>query len=479
MTNATPKTIAREFPSDFFPPAVEAFRQSAARSIGIADEYLAGPMLAATSVAIGTAMGATVKPGWDEPASLFVATVGFSSSGKTPAGKHALKPLVHRHRTPAGDGLATPTASEAGHDHLCVGSHPGDETDFACECDEGAEGYSPPRGPRSGENEEPVSQLIVKDTTLAALWEILERNPRGVLVYVDELAAMFTQSTPAQRQTWCEVYQADSRTVHRSSKSRRSIVLPRTFVSLAGGIQPDFFPSIRGKYDGGLLERFLICGRPEGSLPPWSDEVVDPAAEEAWNLSLVALLDIDKAAYTGPEEHRDRLAFTPAAYERLRSLRGSLEAHLQSQGVHVRHHGVVLKLIANAARLSLIRRCLRWSSGEFGLFGPVGQIEEADADAACRAAEFFLTRYLLWRPELLNTATAAGAAPTAPPMTLTDRLLAYLASKERAEVPVRWLRQQTLEGNPSTAEIRAALDEAVARGQGRWQDEKKQVYVRD
>jgi len=192
---------------------------------------------------------------------------------------------------------------------------------------------------------------------------------------------------------------------------------------------------------------------------------------------VVALLSIEWAEYHGPSDNRGRVPFTRAAVGRLTKLYKLLEDHLVSRNVHIKYQGIVRKLTANAARLALVRRCLRWASGEFGLFGPVGMIEEEDADAACRAAEFFLSRYLYWRPEVLNTAGGAAVTVTPQPPALADRILSYARSKGRTELDVRWLRQQTLEGNPSTKAIRAALDEAVNRGSGRWKDPGKKTFI--
>ena len=62
-------------------------------------EYMVGPMLAAASVAIGTSMTGVLKPGWEEPASLFVSVVGHKSSGKTPAFNAAFRPLHDQQRS--------------------------------------------------------------------------------------------------------------------------------------------------------------------------------------------------------------------------------------------------------------------------------------------------------------------------------------------------------------------------------------------
>lgn len=496
--------IQGEFPHDFFPLILEEFKESAARSLGVSGEFMAGPMLAAASVGIGTAASVFPKPDWKEPASLFAVTVGIKGGGKSPTNKLAIAPLEEQQREREKRAIAfeqQPQEDEMEGVQECGGAcgsacsvgmslceadcdDDGDDEDededlLGCGVEDGNVTTSSPHiaSQLFQPAPLPLQHLVVHDTSHAALWEVLRDSPRGVLVSVDELSTTFMQSTPAQRQVWADIYQAGPRTVHRKTNRRGPIILPRTFVSLCGGIQPDFFPSIRGKYDGGVLERFLIFGVPETSLPPWSDDVVDPAAEMAWGLAIKALLNLEQAEHSGSAERKGCISFTRAAYERLRVLYEKLAAYLQHRGVHVKHHGVVRKLVANAARLALIRRCLRWAVGEFGFFGPVGSVEEADCDAACRVAEFCLGRYLLWMPQILPASVQLQVTATPQSVGLMERILAYIASKGHRQVEVRKLRQQTLEGNPSTAAIRASLDEAVARGQGRWADADKRTFI--
>jgi hypothetical protein len=509
--------IRDEFPHEFFPPILEEFKESAARSLGVNGELMAGPMLAAASVGIGTATRVLLKPDWEEPASLFVAVVGYKGSSKSPAFRESLKPLEEQQRerercAANAEQMENANPEQDASDRGCGGrgmvhvftaSEPDDEVadeeddeddDYELEVgDEDQGDGGPPLAGIGGANTttsspsavgqafqpppQPLQHLVLHDTTHAALWEVLQTSPRGVIVSVDELSTVFFQSTPAQRQVWADVYHAGPRTVHRKTNRRGPVILPRTFVTLAGGIQPDLLPSIGGKYDGGLIERFMIFGTPETSLPPWSNETIDPTTEMAWDLAIKALLNIERAEYSGSADRKDYVPFTRAAYDRLGVLYESLASYLQTRGVHVKHHGVVRKLVANAARLALIRRCLRWAVGEFGFFGPVGAIDETDCDAACRVAELCMNRYLMWMPHITPPPAEARPACTPPLLPLVDRLLAYIASKNKTEVEVRWLRQQTLEGNPSTAAIRVALDGAVARGRGRWADYRKRTFV--
>jgi hypothetical protein len=80
-------------------------------------------------------------------------------------------------------------------------------------------------------------------------------------------------------------------------------------------------------------------------------------------------------------------------------------------------------------------------------------------------------------PQVMDAGSGTEAASGHVDKDLTERILDFVASKKLQEVQVRWIRQQTIEGNPSTEEIRAALDEAVSRGQGSWKDDDKKTFV--
>ena len=72
----------------------------------------------------------------------------------------------------------------------------------------------------------------------------------------------------------------------------------------------------------------------------------------------------------------------------------------------------------------------------------------------------------------------AGTLPATGQIVLAEQILNFLQSKGRTEVKVRWIRQQTLRGKPSTEAIQAALDATVALGKGRWADTRKQSFIR-
>jgi hypothetical protein len=129
-------------------------------------------MLATLSSAIGTSRIVEVKGGWREWAALFVAVVASPGAMKTPAAKVAKKPAFERQRE-----LGRAYAEEKG--------------DWRRELREWE--VEKKSAHKSGEPapEEPeaptMSRCVASDTTVEALVGILEDNPRGLLVYKDEL----------------------------------------------------------------------------------------------------------------------------------------------------------------------------------------------------------------------------------------------------------------------------------------------------
>ena len=459
-----------EFPPDFFPGDLEQFRQQAAASTGSPPELLVGPMLAAASAAIGTALVAQPKPEWREYLSLFIATVGCKAAGKTPAFRAALAPL--RERQAAFVSRMAATSRGGVGDEIATAP-----TDALDALEDGTMATKPRRNarlafpdtirPRHGDD------LILSDTTLPALDDRMHENPRGVLLYVDEMGGLLKSMSDSQRQTFCDFYSCEGRVVARRSRGKAPLFIPNTFVTLAGGLQPDFLPDLQGTLDAGLAERFLISGTLDSSLPPWSDVSIDPEIRTRWNLAIIALLDVDRSAGYDAPETQGIVRFTPEALQRLHQHYEKLRAWAERTGLPPEQRGAVKKFKGHVVRLATIRHALRWATGEFGFFGPIGRVDLDDCDAACRAAEFFLGRHLTWLPlrrssataTLLRASTAAGS-PVQPQPDLIETIVAYLRKRGPCRITVRQLQQATLRGSPKAMDIRAALKEAAAQGLG-------------
>jgi hypothetical protein len=143
-----------------------------------------------------------------------------------------------------------------------------------------------------------------------------------------------------------------------------------------------------------------------------------------------------------------------------------------------------------AARLALVHRCLRWASGEFLSHGPLGNIDQQDAEAGTEAAMFFFGRWLVWRPELTENleapaplfdlesapgddpalqTLAAAAANSRDGIRCIEQVTRYLRRLKR---PARLAKLSTRKRLSAwdAAAIRSACAWLVAQGHADWHD---------
>lgn len=126
------------------------------------------------------------------------------------------------------------------------------------------------------EPKEPARRrLIVNDSTIEALGEILRANPNGVMVHRDELVG-FLKSLEKDNQKdarsfYLECWNGDGRfTTDRVG--RGTIEIECAIVSIMGGIQPgplqQYVSDLEGSGDDGLLQRFQLLVWPDPP-PRW------------------------------------------------------------------------------------------------------------------------------------------------------------------------------------------------------------------
>lgn len=182
------------------------------------------------------------ETGWTESARLWGAIVGDPSSKKSPGIDKAIGPLKRiDHRL----GLA----------HKDVRREYEEERQ-AWERKKGDKGPPPTRPP------EP--RLLVSDTTIEALSDVMADNPQGIMVYRDELAGWFgsmdaygAKGSSKDRSFWLEAYNGGSKRIDRVTRGH--IYVENCSVCLLGGIQPAVFAAkMRNVEEDGLLQRFMV-----------------------------------------------------------------------------------------------------------------------------------------------------------------------------------------------------------------------------
>ena len=206
----------------------------------------------------GAGVQVRVTPAWTESLVLWLALVGSPSSGKSPAlasVRDKLGEIETRLRE---------SDEERRSDHAVKVEDARLATErWQKECESAAKaGYPLPRRPLEAGFDQPFvpSQIVVADATMEALADVVSGNPRGVILWRDELTAWLANlgrySGGTDRAHWLEAWAAAGITVNRRSRPQ-PLHLPRFPVSVAGSIQPDRLAEVFQGSDDGMAARFL------------------------------------------------------------------------------------------------------------------------------------------------------------------------------------------------------------------------------
>ena len=178
---ATPKAATptvepfRPFPVDTLPGPLDSFVDAASQAMVCDPSFVALPVLATVSSAIGSTRRVVLKGGWSESAILWVAIVGESGTTKTPAFKLVVRPI----RKLQGEALQA-HAEEMREFDTDLAHY---EKDLARWKREKSDIDLPDKP------EQPQAvRYIVSDATVEAMAPLLLANPRGLLLARDELA---------------------------------------------------------------------------------------------------------------------------------------------------------------------------------------------------------------------------------------------------------------------------------------------------
>ena len=253
----------------FVPPGWADYIQGVAQDRGTPPDYVFAAALVACATALGNSRRAHPWADWFEPAHLWVAVVGHPSSGKTPAitplldglkrleadELDAFAPIRLEHARAVEVAKATAERWEKDVKDAIKNNTPAPDKPAAAEP---PDGISPPR-------------LVVNDTTIEALCPILSGNPRGTLIYRDELAGWiasfdrYTNGAGGDRAFYLEAWNGASYTVDRKSLPK-PLHIRSAAVGIIGGIQPDRLRDVLAGSDDGMIARFVYVW-PE-ALPP-------------------------------------------------------------------------------------------------------------------------------------------------------------------------------------------------------------------
>jgi len=346
----------RPFPTDLLPGPVRAFVDSAAVAIGCDTAYVVVPLIGALASAIGNTRRLKIKRKWSEPAILWLLLIADSGTQKSPA-------------IDAGIGFLTKRQQQALRQYGVEMA----EYWVAYALYEKAQGAWKKK---SGDDEPPTppakpvaNRFFTSDTTVEAIAVLLEAQPRGLLLYRDELSGWFGSFNQykggrgGDEAHWLEMHRGASMTIDRKGNGSKVIFVPRAAVSITGGIQPHTLKRVLGsdRQESGMAARFLYA-MPSRRRRKWTDAEIPVEVETA--LSMV--FDNLYALRFGQDAEGQ-----PAPIE-VEMDAAAKKLWVQFYNEHAEEHADLegdlsyawAKLEGYAARLALVIHCVRMASGD-------------------------------------------------------------------------------------------------------------------
>ena len=211
----------------------------------------------------------------------------------------------------------------------------------------------------SAEDEPPCQRVVVNDSTVEKLGELLNENPRGLLLIRDELpgflARMENEEFASERAFYLKAYNGAGRFTY-DRIGRGTVHIANCTLSIIGGVQPSrIAPIVRGAITGiandGLIQRLQLAVWPD-RRPDWAwvDRHPDKAAREAYEKVFRDLHQLP----LGSSEKPTVMRFSPAAQELFRESMVEIQSEARSGTLSPVLESHLLKMPGTVASLALI-----------------------------------------------------------------------------------------------------------------------------
>lgn len=255
LTSIEHKEIDRQaFPIDVFPKDIQNYVIECSNTLGHSVDFMGSGLLWMTSIIVGNSIKVTVKKGWVECCSVWIAVVGRAGVGKTPAISSIIRPVVELNSREIREYRKLKEKFET-YEKLSK-----DEKSNAVEV----------RKPRR-------SQFIVNDVTIEALVELHEENPNAVGVFKDELAGWIKDMNKYRAGGDLEFHLSafSNSPAYTTRKTVRDNYIHSPIIPVLGGIQPAVLNQVfTDEYrDNGFSDRLLLC-YPDCQVEKWNENEI-------------------------------------------------------------------------------------------------------------------------------------------------------------------------------------------------------------
>lgn len=267
VTNKQPLHKELSLPLYGLPVGIQETINKVAQCYSCSTDYAFAGVLSAVSTAVGKT--ACLKwEGYTNYPCFWNLCVGFTTDGKTQPLKWLMKPVWQRHF----DKMKAAKKERA----------------------EQAE--------KGNQLQSVEDAIIISDHTPESLYKDLANNPRGLVLYRDELSGMFADfgryNKSGEVSNLLSIWDSSDFAVSR--KTQESFCVEKPFLGMVGGIQPDKLAEVFAdpKYRGnGLFQRFLWFWPDKRSEPRDFTQAKAMGNESDWTGFVTALFNNPQTEY--------------------------------------------------------------------------------------------------------------------------------------------------------------------------------------
>lgn len=265
------------FPVEAFPPRLQAFIDGYCRVYGSAPEHYGLSLLTTAAAVVGNACWVTERD-TEHPPVLYSVIVDFPSTGKTPIIKTALAPIWKIEK-----------------------QYRREHAEKMRELKESGDEETKPPKPK---------EIILNEFTLESVYSSLYANPRGVMVFRDEInawiASMNQYRKGSDENFWMESWNGSTTKINRKNLDN-SLFIERPYCAVLGGTQPGILKNFAmgDKAQNGFFARLLFSYPDNSTKPTHSNQKPDPAHMEYWEGLIEKLRSIPTSEKKAQDEFDD------------------------------------------------------------------------------------------------------------------------------------------------------------------------------
>ena len=368
------------FPLSVFPTPIRSIVYSLHKYENYQTDFTASAFLTVFAAAMGNTWSARFMTGWVSRPIIYMVLVGPPSCGKTPPLRQAITPLLKLDESY--DRVYTKEIRQYRKWERLTAKQ---------------------RKQQSMPEEMEMPQRkchVVVNSTIEALISAMRDNPRGVLIYNDEIDSLlsnFNRYNGSDESYFLSLFSGTPFKYTRKSNNEY-IFLSQPYCSIIGSTQPGMISTLFGgkRSLNGFSSRFLKVYPHISAMPSWNETSMPEDVLEEWEHIIRKVDGIKPPTAQEGRINSIELFFSSAAKHRLISWKNEVNSRIYSDSESETEKALCGKLETYLIRFCLIIQVMRGICGEAGM----DEIDEESAQRAIWLTEYFRAMESRIAPEM-------------------------------------------------------------------------------